>query len=179
MNKGFCFYLSAVLLVCALFISGVETSEKEKIDKWKPIRFLLGEWKGEGEGSNVVHTYKFVLEDRFIHSRTRAEFEPKEGEEKGEVHEDWGFFSYDSDRDKIIFRQFLSEGFVNTYVLEQDEPGGKKLIFNSENTESSGGMLARLTIEILNANEYRMLLDLAQPGKEFFTCQTISMKRAD
>ena len=125
---------------------------------------------------------KYGLESLILPRRIReweGEYphEPKEGEEKGEVHEDWGFFSYDSDREKIVFRQFLSEGFVNTYVLEPIEPGGKKLIFNSESTEGAGGMRARLTIELLNENEYRMSLDLASPGKDFFNCQTISMSR--
>ena len=57
----------------------------KEVDNWEPIRFLLGEWKGEGEESKVEHAYEFILQDKFIHSRTRAEFEPKEGEEKGEV----------------------------------------------------------------------------------------------
>ncbi|UCE17073.1 MAG: hypothetical protein JSV84_09185 [Gemmatimonadota bacterium] len=127
----------------------------------------------------MIHTYEFVLQDKFIRSRTRAEFETKEGKEKGEVHEDVGFFSYDSDRDKIMFRKFLSEGFVNTYVLEPIEPGGRKLIFKSESTESAGGMLARLTIEFVSGDEYKMLLDLAFPGKDFFNCQAISMNKVE
>ena len=179
MGKRFFLVWTSVILVNAFFISGTGISEQEEKDTWEPIRFLLGEWRGEGEGSKVRHTYKFVLQDKFIHSRTRAEFEPKEGEEKGEIHEDWGFFSHDSDRDKIIFRQFLSEGFVNTYVLNPIEPGDNRLIFNSESTEGAGGMLARLTIELLNENEYRMLLDLASPGKEFFNCQDISMHKVN
>lgn len=177
MGRRFVYIFILAVLACTFIIINAETKAQEEDDKWRPIRFLLGEWRGEESGSKVEHIYKFILQDKFIHSRTRAEFEPKEGEEEGEVHEDWGFFSYDSDREKIIFRQFLSEGFVNTYILEPIEPGGKKLIFNSESTESAGGMMARLTIEVVTENEYRMLLDLASPGKEFFNCQTITMNK--
>ena len=138
----------AVVLSLSLTAS-VIAEEADSADIWAPIRVLIGEWLGTGSGfggeSEVHHTYRFVIQDNFIHSTTVSKFQPKEDGTPGEIHEDWGFFSFDSDRGKIVFRQFLSEGFVNTYLLEDPEPGSGVLIFTSESTEGAGGMAARLT----------------------------------
>jgi hypothetical protein len=150
-------------------------------DPWAPVRALLGEWQGVGSGfggeSEVRHTFEFIIQDHFIHSTTVSHFEPKDDGIPGEIHEDQGFFSFDSDRGKIVFRQFLSEGFVNTYVLEDPEPGSSVLVFTSESTEGAGGMAARLTFTFDEKNSYRLVLELALPGKDFFDCQTLEMKR--
>jgi len=155
----------------------------ESVDPWAPVRVLLGEWRGVGSGvggtSQVRHTYDLILNDKFVHSTTRSEFQPKEGESKGEIHEDLGFFSFDSDRGKLVFRQFLSEGFVNTYVLKALQPGSNRLVFTSESTESAGGMAARLTFTFEGPDRYKLVLELASPGKDFFSCQDLAMERVE
>ncbi|MCK5376307.1 MAG: hypothetical protein KAJ97_04435 [Acidobacteria bacterium] len=167
--------LLALLMAAPMAVANDEAPEA---DKWAPVRPLVGAWKGHGDGSTVTHSYHFVLQDQFIHSRTRSEFEPKEGEDAGEIHEDLGFFSYDPVRQAIIFRQFLSEGFVNTYVLEPRESDEDPLVFMSESCEGAGNMRARLTIDLDGDDRYTMVLELASPGKKFFACQNLEMKRA-
>ena len=172
-----------VLTTMAIFQIATPLSaiEADAADSWAPIRVLLGEWEGAGSGfggkSQVRHTYTFILQDQFIHSTTFSEFQPKEDGTPGEIHEDWGFFSFDSDRGKIVFRQFLSEGFVNTYVLEDPVPGAGILVFTSERTEGAGGMAARLTFTFDGINAHRHVLELAPPGKDFFSCQSLVMDR--
>lgn len=172
-----------VLTTMAIFQIATPLSaiEADAADPLAPIRVLLGEWEGSGTGfggeSRVRHSYQFILQDQFIHSTTDAKFQPKEDGTPGEIHEDWGFFSFDSDREKIVFRQFLSEGFVNTYVLGDAEPGAGVLVFTSESTEGAGGMAARLTFTFDGMNAYRLVLELAPPGKDFFACQTLMMLR--
>jgi hypothetical protein len=156
----------------------MESSENTE-NPWQPILFFLGKWEGTGErgNSSVEHTYEYILQDKFIHTKTKAVFKPKEGEKTAEIHEDWGIFSYDPAREKLILRQFLTEGFVNTYVLEEVGTQGKILIFATESTEGAGGTQARLQYEILNEDEYSLVLELAPPGKEFFECSRMRMKR--
>jgi hypothetical protein len=172
---------SIVMLSLSLTILA-NAEEPEAADPWAPVRVLIGEWQGVGSGfggeSEVRHTYEFVIQNQFIQSSTVSHFESKEDGTPGEIHEDWGFFSFDSDRGKIVFRQFLSEGFVNTYLLEDPEPGSGVLVFTSENTEAAGGMAARLTFTFDESNAYRLVLELASPGKDFFDCQTLEMERA-
>jgi len=171
----------SIVMLSLLSAISVTAEEPEAADPWAPVRVLFGEWKGSGSGfggeSEVHHSYGFVLQDNFIHSTTISRFQPKDDGTPGEIHEDWGFFSFDSDRGKIVFRQFLSEGFVNTYVLEDPEPGDGALVFTSEKTEGAGGMAARLTFTFKDEDSYLLALELAFPGKDFFECQTMHMER--
>ena len=88
-------------------------------DPWEGLRPLVGRWQGEGAGfgntSSVTHDWDFVLADHFLRLRTRSVSAGKDGAE--EVHEDIGFVSLDTARDSFVFRQFLSEGYVNTFDL--------------------------------------------------------------
>jgi hypothetical protein len=149
-------------------------------DPWAPIRFLLGSWQGEATGfggpSTVEHTYEMVLGNQFIQLRTRSISAARDGQ-PGDVHEDQGFFSYDRARERIVLRQFLSEGFVNTYVLDDIEQDGRVLVLTSESTENAGGMRARLRYTIESDDVYELVLELAQPGKDFAGCQSMRMRR--
>lgn len=149
-------------------------------DPFAPIGYLIGTWEGNGEGlggsSKVVHDFDLVFSGKFIRWSTRAEFSPKEEGGRPETHQDIGFFSYDPERKKILLRQFLSEGYVNTYVLKEVGKDGH-LVLESEHSEGAGGMRARLSITILEPGKYRGRLELAPPGKEFFSCRTQEMHR--
>jgi hypothetical protein len=168
----------AALTVQLGALSAVSAPEAD--DPWGPLRVLIGNWKGEGTGlggdATVEHSYGFILQDRFLHTKTRSVGEARPDGTAGELHEDWGIFSYDSDRNGIVLRQFLTEGFVNTYALGEPVAEGA-LVFTTESTESAGGTQARLTFEVLNENEYRQILELAPPGKDFFRCRTMHMRR--
>lgn len=50
---------------------------------------------------------------------------PTEKNPKGEVHEDFGIFSYDQARKTFVMRGFYVEGFVNTYVMDEISGDGK------------------------------------------------------
>jgi len=161
----------------------VPADEPDVVEPWVPIRVLLGEWRGVGSGfggtSQVRHSYEFVLDGNFVRSTTRSEFDPQEGEAEGAVHEDLGFFSFDSDRGKLVFRQFLSAGFVNTYILEDLQPDSNRMVFTSESTEGAGGMAARLTFTFDGSDRYKLVLELASPGKDFFSCQELALERVE
>jgi len=179
--KHFAFRIGSIIALALSLTIPANAEEPEAADPWAPVRVLLGEWQGVGVGfggeSLVRHTYEFVIQGHFIQSTTVSKFQPKKDGTPAEIHEDWGFLSYDSDRGKIVFRQFLSEGFVNTYLLEDPAPGSEDLIFTSEHTEGAGGMAARLTFSFDGIDAFRLVLDLASPGKDFFACQTLDMKR--
>jgi hypothetical protein len=84
-------------------------------DAWTPLRFLVGNWSGAGEGesglSTVTRSYQFVLGGRFLEARNRSVYAPQEKNPKGETHEDLGLFSYDKARAQFVLRQFHVEGF--------------------------------------------------------------------
>jgi hypothetical protein len=177
-----CRYSGIIFSIVLLFMTPSAFSEEQAgTDPWQPIRFLEGEWAGTGAGmggdAKASHTYEYVIKDNFLHLKTQSIFRSKEEGKPDDIHEDWGFFSYNSDRGKLILRQFLSEGFVNTYVLSPAEADSNTLVFHSESAENAGGMGARITYKIKGRDEYELLLDLAPPDKEFFNCRHLKMER--
>jgi len=121
----------------------------------------------------VTHDWSFVIDGHFLELRTRSLALPDSA-----LHEDVAYLSLDTDRDAFVFRQFLSEGFVNTYDVrvEAGDPG--KVLFAYRECESAGGMRAQLRLSFVSEDEYVMTLDLAtDPEGEFRPCQEMRMRR--
>jgi len=116
--------------------------EKGNLGNLEP---LIGSWKGKGRGfgnvSEVENSFEYVLDSNFIHSETKSVAKDADGK-IAEIHEDWGMFSYDLDRDTIILREFYSEGSVNIYHMEEVAEPGNQLVFTSVKTEGAGGLRA-------------------------------------
>lgn len=160
----------------------VFAQEEKKDDVWSPFKFFVGTWEGTGKGcpgtSKLKAEFKFVLNEKFLQIRGKAVFEPQEKNKKGEVHEDWGFVSYDGIRKKFVLRQFHVEGFVNQYILDSLSSDGKTFVFHSENIENiPPGWRAKSTYKILNENEFLQIFELAEPGKDFEVYSESHLKR--
>ena len=156
-------------------------SQFSTTDPWVNMRFFIGVWEGTsvGESGNgtVSRTYEFVLGNKFLQVRNKSTYPPQERNPKGEVHEDWGMFSYDTGRRKLVFRQFHGEGFVNQYVVQSQD--GREIIFASEAVENTPrGYRARETYRISNTDEFVERFELAEPGKDFQTYSETRFRRS-
>jgi hypothetical protein len=172
-------FIIIVLLPSVLF---AQTNEQPDI--WKPLEFFIGSWEGTGEGlsgtSKVEANFRLVLNEKFLEARYRAVFEPSDKNPQGEVHEDFGFFSYDTFRKKFVYRQFNIEGFINQFVLDSISPNGKTIIFITENVENApAGLRARATYKILNNDEFEEIFELEFLGKDFELCVKNHLKRIE
>ncbi len=156
--------------------------QENALDIWQPFQFFVGQWEGRGEGEpGVSHgrqEWELVLGGKYLQVKNEARFDPQEKNPKGEVHEDWGFISYDRMRKLYVFRQFHVEGFVNQYVCNGPSAEGKVFVFESEAIENiPPGFKARLTYRILDEASFEQTFDLAPPGKEMACYSKGTMKR--
>ena len=166
-----------VAAVAIILLAGWLTrigSAEEVAAPWDQFAFLEGSWTGSGEGfgqqSEVSHRWEFIFDKTFLRLTTESV------EAGGAVHHDVGYLSYDTDRKNFVFRQFLSEGYVNTYDVIVDQ-AGKGLTFSFREAESAGGMAARLVMAVPSADQYEMTLELAGSDREFKPCQHMNMRR--
>jgi hypothetical protein len=171
-----------IISAVALFASVLQAQEKKKQDVFKPLKFFVGSWEGKGEGrsgvSKIEREYKFVLQDSFLEARSKSVYEKQDDNRKEKVHEDWGLFSHDKERGKIMFRQFHTEGFVNLYVQDSLSADSKTLVFVTEAVENfTPSWKTRQTYRILNDDEFTETFEIAPPDQPFELYITNHFKR--
>jgi hypothetical protein len=150
-------------------------------DRFAPLRFFAGTWRGEqaGEPGNgaAERTYQFILNDRFLQETNTSTYPPRDKNKKGEVHHHMSLIGYDSARKAFVFRQFHTEGFVNTYV-QQPATDDKTIVFVTEAIENiPAGYRARETYTILSHDEFVERFEIAEPGKDFALYSEAHLKR--
>jgi hypothetical protein len=164
---------SVVVLVAtaaSTAVTNVQAQAPAAADRLAQLARLIGRWTGTSEGQpgkgTVERQYERVLNSRFIQVRNRSTYPPQDKNPKGETHEDLGFLSHDSARQRVVYRQFHIEGFVNQYVLE---PGSDdRLVFTSEALENiPAGYRARETYVFSGPDEFEEIFEIAPPGKDF------------
>ena len=145
------------------------------------LQFLIGDWKGTGSGfgsstSEITASYNFIMNNKYIEVTHESNFKPTEQNPKGEHHKDKGFISFDTSRNKLVYRQFNNEGYVNQYILNEELSTDDIFIFETELIENfvPGGK-ARLTIEKISVSEIKTIFDVSFPNKEYSCFGTNSL----
>ena len=172
----------AILLVIACFAvpAGAQQSAS-KPDRFAALRFLAGTWRGEQTGQpghgTAERTYEFILDSRFLQETNTSTYPPQDKNKNGEVHHHMSMISYDTARKLFVFRQFHTEGFVNTCV-QQPSADDKTIVFVSEAIENiPAGYRARETYTILSPDEFTERFEIADPGKDFELYSEARLKR--
>lgn len=172
----------ACLIALAALAAQVGAQESaSKPDRFAPLRFLAGTWRGDQAGQpgqgTAERTYQFILNDRFLQETNTSTYPPQEKNKMGEIHHHMSMISYDSARKLFVFRQFHTEGFVNTYVQEPTTDD-KTFVFVSEAIENiPAGYRARETYMIVNRDEFTERFEIAEPGKNFELYSEAHLKR--
>ena len=174
--------IGTLVVIAMLFALPVAAQDQpDGNDPWAPVRVLEGVWEGEGEGfgqtSTLTHKWQFVLNGNFLRLETRSVGVVESGEE--DVHEDVGYVSWSKSEGVLRFRQFLTEGFVNTFILEEVASPQPGLNFEPEGTEGMETMSVRMTLRFLDAGTYEMVLELGTKGKELKACQTMRLRKVE
>lgn len=169
--------VASVLLALPAFAEDVPSVD----DPWAPVRELEGVWEGEGEGfgqtSELTHKWEFVLDGKFLRLETRSEGIGTSGNK--EVHEDVGYVSWSEGEAILRFRQFLSEGYVNTFRVEPVASPERGVNFEPEFTEGFETMSVRMTLRFQDAATYEMVLELGTKGKTLRPCQTMRLHKVN
>jgi hypothetical protein len=164
-----------------VIVSASAQAPAPKADRFAPLRFMIGTWRGEQSGQpgrgTAERIYQLVLDDRFIQEMNTSTYPPQEKNKAGEVHHHMSMISYDSARKRFVFRQFHTEGFVNTYVQEPSADG-KTIVFTSEAIENiPPGYRARETYTLVSENEFIERFEIADPGRDFELYSEARLKR--
>lgn len=159
-------YLTAVIV---LLISVSLGAQELNLDD---LNYFVGEWEGHETGKAGIgkgsRTYEFIMDGIYLFADNTSEFEPQEKNPEGEVHKDVSYVSYDKFRKTMVLREFHSESFVIQYTLDSLQSSGNKFVFVSESVENAPpGLRARVTLEIINENEFEETFELTFPGKDF------------
>jgi hypothetical protein len=169
-------HLLLLAVIVALFAFGVTavaeqdagpTEPTDAPDPWAALRMLVGDWKGAIDGKlgtgRGVRRYESIMGDRYLLWRHRSVRLPQEKSPEGDQHDELGVFSYDSERETIVLREFLSEGVVVRSTCETD---GMKVVCISEAVENGPGIRSRLVLEIRDRYQFTEIYEIAWPGKE-------------
>ena len=172
----------AVLAIGLPAWAGPQENDDEA-DPWAPLDLLTGSWEGVIDGlqgtGRGLRRYQRIIGGKYVSMRHTSVRLPQEKSPKGDQHEELGVFSFDSERRKIVFREFMIEGFVIRYVCET-EP--KRFVCTTESVESGPGIRARLTIEIADRYRFEEIYEIGWPGKElvvYFTNQWTRVPELD
>lgn len=172
----------AILLVIAWLGAPAGAQQgASKPDRFAALRFLAGTWPGDQAGQpgrgTAERTYQFILNDRFLQETNTSTYPPQEKNKNGDAHHHMSMISYDWARTLFVFRQFHSEGLVNTYV-QQPSADDKTIVFVSEGIENiPAGYRARETDTILSRDEFTERFEIAEPDKEFELYSEVRLKR--
>lgn len=137
---------------------------------WKPFDYFVGSWTGEesasfGKGKGE-RSYRFILQGHYLLSENASRF-PAQGARAGEAHDDWTVFSYDTARKTYVARQFNSEGFINTLVMDRSSSVPRKMRFVAERSENApSGTSVVLEFEIAGEDEFVEHFEVRFPGRD-------------
>jgi len=171
-----------VLIILLLLPVVSFAQEQTERNPFLPLEFLIGSWEGDNSGkAGVGHgyrSYEKILNGLFIRGATTMTFEPQENKLEGEVHKDLSIFSFDKSRQKIVIREFYTEGYVNTFVLDSLSSDGRTIRFLTEESENAPpGLKARLLFQIKDNDHFKEQFELGFPGRDFSCFMTIEWKR--
>ncbi len=161
------------VITCFRLISSRDISVKQILGGAS----LQGEWEGEGSGfgqkSQVQHKWEFVLDKKFLRLKTLSVGTNAAG--LSEQHEDVGDISWSESENVLRFHQFLSEGFVNTFIVKAAEPPEVGIDFIPEHTEGAPTLSVGMTLRFNSDTSYEMVLAMGKKGSQLKACQTMKM----
>ncbi len=132
-------------------------------DHWAAVRFLVGQWAGEGSGrpgaGGGTFSFGFELDGSVLVRRDHSEY-PAAGGRPAVVHD--GLMVVYPQGSALAAVYFDNEGHVIRYQVSAAPPGSP-VVFLSE--RAAGAPRYRLTYEPLARDEVMVTFEVAPPGE--------------
>lgn len=143
---------------------------------WRSLRTLVGQWHTSNGERDTRTNYRLIANGNYLASETVSVSRSEQ-----DVHSDLEVFSYDAAKKRVMMRQFVSEGVICRYKLDEISSDGKTLTFVTEHCEGgSPTFAARATYGILSSNEYTTKLELARSGQGYMPpCVDVRLRRVE
>ena len=173
-NRAHCCRAIAALSIAVISGSSVlgqeavaVSDDSQAADRWGPLKLLEGSWSGAIKGALGTGTgnrrYEFIMDGQFLMSRHDSVRLPQEQSPQGDQHSEIGMFSYDSERETLVLREFMGEGVV---VRSPCSIEGMTVVCTAEAVESGPGIRARLTLLIQDRYRFVERYEIAWAGEE-------------
>jgi hypothetical protein len=159
----------AVALVCPVSAQQAksEAAGDSPADPWAPLRLLEGTWEGAIDGrlgqGHGVRRYEWLFDGLYLASRHTSVRLPQEKSPQGDHHRELAVYSFDREREAIVLRAFMVEGYVLRYRCEVET---MSFVCTTEEVESGAGMRGRLTVTITDRYRFEERFELASPGQD-------------
>jgi hypothetical protein len=159
---------SILILLCIL----ASTASAQSKDGLAELRWLVGDWKGAGQGDPGTSTSKRRIEsflnNRYLRVSGRSVYPKQATNPNGEIHEELDLWSFDVARSALILRQFDTLGFVVTYALDKAASSKDRWVLVGEHLENvPKGWRARYIYSRKGDDAYEEVLELDADGKGF------------
>jgi hypothetical protein len=162
---GFGYLMKTMIcaFVCLLpFLASADGAD----DPWKPVRFIIGDWIGDGSGKPGEGTGEFSLKPdlggRILVRRNHNEYPAQAGRPNGLTHDDLMIIYPAQRAGPFRAEYFDSEGHVIHYVVSCSEG---KAVFLSDNPPDATRF--RLTYQRKGGDKLVIDLEIAQANQDF------------
>ncbi|OGU58214.1 MAG: hypothetical protein A2V66_01515 [Ignavibacteria bacterium RBG_13_36_8] len=156
--------ITCIVIIIILFTSLVWSQQSGKTTKWEQVKFLVGEWTGEGGGQPGVaaggSSFTSDLDDHIIVRKNFAEYPAKNGRPAFR-HEDL-MIIYSNPDGTVKAVYFDNENHVINYDVDIPDDGSS-IVFLSESAE--GMPLFRMTYNIVSEDKVTLSFEIAPSGK--------------
>jgi hypothetical protein len=179
-NKWLVFCLSSWIAI-ASYPQAAQSNEENS--PFKPMEWLVGEWRGYGEFSDrttYIHkSFSYRIRGRFLVEKTFDMFPPSEPSTEFEIHQD--FVVYYNDGGRLKAKGFYVESFVsNADVTIKDTQTDLIVIEASRIENGPEGMRTRYTIRKgKDEDHFTATFEIALPERDFVMIETLKMERWD
>jgi len=159
------------LILFFFFVSAAFAAED-----WGPLKFLVGNWIGEGTGKPGEATggFSFLpdLQGAVLVRRNFAEY-PAQAGKPASRHDDLMVAYREESSHQLRATYYDSEGHVISYAISQSDKGA---IFTSEGRKEE--LRYRLTYAPAGADKLTIRFEIAPPGKAFATYIEATARRS-